>query len=386
MSGSLDGIEAFFLRCVSFVRAEAVPLTAAAALTLLCLLFAVLWFRMLRPKRGTTEWFRKIEVRKFSPPVCGQLMPLDTLWLPLGLLGGAALGAVPLFLTVPDCFSAFPEQLLWLLLSYAMLSAAAFMLLRLMDCAPPAALSAACLLPVFVRENAAVTALLVLALLFFWLWCSAPVGKRRLLRGLWLVLSVLCYGIALRDWRVAWLLPLFITAYIAVLSFRCRRGELPFLSLLLTLPLGALWSVLFCTGLTGTELWQALRSFAFYETLGDRLLARLAMLRPTQVLFSVSWERLCPLLAGAVWLIPLLHGLFRQRDIRTVSLLLCLLSFFALYLGSGANYLALPLLLLSGWFWNGFCARRHGWLAVLSAASLFCTEIFMIYISGGLCI
>ncbi len=356
-----------------------------AIFLLLCASLPLAGFRALRPRRGTTDWMRRLDPPQRRPAVALPLRRVDALLAPLAALGAALLWLLPLFLRggwlLPDAPWGFLRPLLRdglpLLLAAAALGLGVYLLVRACCAQGGVALCAALLSPLLLWEHAASGAALSLSLWCLRQWMTAPAQAVWPRRAVWLVPAALLYALTLAlCWPCLLLSPLLLVAWLSTLLRRWRHDGHRTGRLFLALGLSALLTLLAATcawvlhGILDGSLsdWGALRSAAFYAELWSALSARL------RALFSLSglrgelrYARCFPLLLGLAALPLLLHGLLRQRDERCLHALLLLLGLLAVWLLGGVWLLPLGLLLCYAWCWE-LCAARRSYSAVWGTA------------------
>ena len=364
-------------------------LVAACAAALLFLLSVPAYFAALRPRRGTTEWFRRLDRPRFAPLTAQGLKWTDALWAVLAALCAAAVqffiaALLPALRRREDALHRLAENapaLLRAAVPCVLLALALYLLLRTMDERPlPAVL---CAILAGLTQSAA-DALLACALLCLFVWMCAPYDARLLPRGLWLCGAVAGYaGTLILLGTALWYAPFFLGAYVwtQVLRFRGgadgHRGGKLAASLLLTVPMvlcAALGVALvrYVRAGQAASLLAALRSFRFYEGLLPTLRDGL----PALVRGGVSFEALPPqtvvLSAAALGaVVPLVHGALRRRDGRRLFVL-CLVPFaLCAWLLGGTGPAALALLLPVGVLWQSCAERSHAAYAVGSFCTVF---------------
>lgn len=383
--------------------AALLPLLRGAVIVLflpLVVVMPVVYFRALRPRRGTTEWMRRLDPPKFRP-IQGQTLHMaDLPWGILAVLCAAAVYLIVLFFRsgwfLQDAPWLFFSQAAFYYLPRLLLSAAlgagVFLLLRGWYAHGSVGFWAAVLSPLLFHDRLAEGTALVFALWFFWLWMTAEPRACWFRRAVFLLPAGLCYGVGLvLCWPSVFLAPLFVAGYVRTLVFRWRGGVHRVRNLLLSLVLTALLCLCGVLGvwilygfLSGTnrELGN-LRRLSYYGQMLPTLLvqAKGLLVRPA-LQETVIYGDVFPVLLGLGTAIPLLHGLLKRRDERCLYILLLLLGLAAMWLVSGAYLLPLGLLLAFGWVWESCAARRCGgavWgLALGLGAFLLCDTLFII--------
>lgn len=351
------------------------------------------YFVALRPRRGTTEWMRRLDQPHFAPLQAQGLRWADALWAVLAAVCAAALRFLCYFFTLKlysrvgtvSLLSAAAPYIVRQLVPCLVLAGALYLLLRTMlgGKALPAMLCAV-LGGCTQYKNTAAIALLVCSLLCLYVWMSAPYDAPLFFHGFWLAGAGVTYaGALLLCWRTAWLAPFYLGAYVLtqVLRFRggdkARRGKKLAASLLwtlLALLLGALllWLVYCLLTQRAESPVQALRSFRFYRELPAAFAERIASLFHRGALHkSVLLSDAVVTLLGGAALLPLLHGAVRLRDGRCVFVLCLLPCLLCAWLISGAYLLQLPLLLALGRLWQIYAEREHSAYAVC----FFCAAV-----------
>lgn len=353
---------------------------------LAAILSVPLFFQTQRPRRGTIEWIRKHDRRSFAPLMRQELSLSDLMWCFLSVVCGTAASMVYLFLRrgwhlLEDPLGLFGEvnsYLIYKMLFIVLLSAMTYLLVRTLFGEPLIAMSAAILLPFLQVGYQPAAALLMAAFYFFYLWMTADPLTTVLGSCIWLILALLCYGLALvLCFPSVFLLPLFLVGYIYTQIDRWLRGDpnertgkligslcLTILSLLVWVLL--VWTVYQIVSGKLTELSQ-LRSFAFFTSIFPTFAEQLGqMLCFPPLLDAFSHTDIFLLLAGAASVIPAIYGIVRYRDGRCLMLLLLLVPFGAMWLCGGAYLLSLPFLLLLCWMWKSYAERGRALLAVAS--------------------
>lgn len=364
-------------------------------LILISLVLAVLsipvYFQAIRPRRGTTEWMRKVDERHFERIWLHKLSGTDIIWA----------------LMVSACAACFRFCYLFFFFRLhrranalqALLSASDFFIQRILLCVFFAlclfftvrllfgkALPAVCAALVgalMQNYHNGTAALFLLSVLLFLCWMNGE--QEGTMRGLWLLLSLSIYALCLLScWELFWLSPLYAAGYVIVLVQRCRDWEpeervgkilLSVFTMLLLLPLGGmgLW-ILYAraSGRISVGVLEAIRTFSFYEEILPVLKDKIYHLLVDRgnLLNYVAFYDVFLLLVGLGAGIPALHRLFRERDSKMILLLVLFVGVFALWLLSGVYLLGIPLLLLLGRLWSILCRRGRSGFCILSCCVL----------------
>lgn len=352
-------------------------------------LFAILlipaYFISLRPAKGTTEWMSRIDTPQWE-----HLSSNDLHWgdLPFALLAGicAAVMRMASFLCIylnKGILIVIHEILPSLSLSYllpcAIFAIALYLLLRSMFDVTLPAVCVAILAGLVQVGNAWAAAIVTLSLLFLWLWTTLDADSGMLIRAVYFLLALACYGVALlRYWNLLWLSPLYLAAYVYTQIYRWKkttragRGIRLALSLLLVffsalLAYLAGWAY-YCIGKMGDiSLMPDIRLSieVVFTELGSRL-ARIAI--NSDPLATVLARDAIFCLLGIASVIPVIHGIVRWRDAQCFVLLALIPVFVAVWL-IGGMYLFTPMLaIVFGWVLSVIAKREHFWLVIT-----FCT-------------
>lgn len=356
----------------------------AAVFAVISVLMIPAYFVALRPRRGTTEWMKRLDKPKFAPLLTVPFRWSDGLWVVLAAVCAAVmqlLNAVCLYLHM-GCMHMLPQILsslaLHRLVPAALLGAALYLLLRAMNGQVLPALLGAILGGLVQEGNVWLAAVTAISLMLLWFWTASPADAPMFPRALLFLGSLACYGLILYfNWAVVWLSPLYLGAYIYVQIRRWKFGPrknrgvsltVSLLLLLLTAVLAviAFW-VLHC--LLCDMGGRILDLPCFFEVMSEKFLSRMQSIVQIRNFFgSVFTGDVFLLILGIVALFPMVHGLFKRRDSRCIVLAALLLFFIAAWL-LGGTYLMVPsLILLSGWVWNVLAERDHSWQAAGFAA------------------
>lgn len=372
-----------------------------ACLMLICAVLATLtvlqYFRAIRPRRGTTEWMQKVDAKSFQPLRLHRLGAADGIWAILVALCAACLRFCYLFFGLqlhqrPNAMSilaAAQNAFLQRIILCVLFALGIYFAVRLLFGRPLPAICAAIIGAMLQNRNNDTAALLTLSLLFFlcWMNCSYTGG---VLRGIWLVLSLAAYTLCLPGcWECAWLSPFYVIGYFVVLVLRFRGGKpkkrvwkliLSLLTMLLMVPVACvmLWIVYaHLSGRAEGGILTAMRTFAFYKQMlpvaKDKLYSLLSQ-RVGLLSYLMIYECFLLLLGGTAC-IPLLHGVFSQKDSSALLLLIVLVAYLFLWVISGVYLLGIPLLLLLGKLWSIFCQRESCSFTVLSSCLLLALSI-----------
>lgn len=364
---------------------------ALGVFVLLCALMALAYYRCLRPRRGTTEWMKRLDAPHFAPVKRQKLRWFDSLWMLLSALCAAVARFAYLVILLGLYRDAEPltrffshgELFLRNLSAAGILGATLYAILRLTFARPlPAvclsALSGLVLLPGYNKAFI----MLTVSLLLLWLWmCGSLEQPCRLFpNALYLLVSGLSYAMLLVIcWPGAWLIPFYLFCYIAVLVVRYRHADkekrtrqlvLSVLLVALCLVLGAVALYLLYTLRQSGDVegfWLSLRSFELPGQLMATLRQKFADLfvRRSSLTGSLRRSGVFLLLAGAVSLLPMCHGAFRLRRSECLWALGLLVLPLCLWLVTGYYLLALPLLLALGWQWSVLTQRGRGALVLV---------------------
>lgn len=383
-------------------RALSEPLLAVLlVLSFLCsMLFALLYFRVQRPRRGTMEWMKRVDAPHFAPLKLQRIQWSDLAWLVLSVACSTLLHFIYLFFylrlhvrsnTLMILTEATRFFLTRLFLG-AFLSGGLYFLVRSLFSRTMPAVCAAALSGLFLTENLDTSLFLCLSLLFLFLWASSEADAPLALTGIWFVLSGGFYALALLGcWPAAWLTPFYVFVYtvIQVLRYRRRdplqRGKKLLVSLLLTALVlfagtGLLYLAycLLCGRLDSADLPKALVSPQFYLSFLTTCRIMLGKLFTEAIGFfaGLRFSDSFLFIAGTLSLIPLLHGTFHLKDSRCLWLLGLLPCFGILWLLCGIYLFPLVFLLVLSYPWSVNSEKGRHSLTLLSAGSL--VVIFLI--------
>ncbi len=345
-----------------------------------------LYFRALRPRKGTTEWMAKVDGAHFAPLGCQKLGWMDGPWFLLGGLLGAVLHLFALVFSL-DLYQnlALFEYLLEIapfllgrLLLAGALGGILYLLLRLLFAKPLPALCIAALSGLALDQNLDTALFLSLSLLLLYAWMAREEEKGLFPGGLLLFFAMLSYTAAVFSaFASLCLLPFFLGAYLWKQVRRFRRGKKEgrvgrvLLSLFLSLLCAGLCLFLYALALglvssslvsSGLEL-SLLRRLDFYSSLVPLVKVwvtlNLGGLRPV---CKLSGEELLSLLWCLPGLFLLLHGLLSRRQSPCLWLTLLLPGLIFLWLLGGTGLLSLPLLLCLGYAYAVLGQRgKSGW-------------------------
>lgn len=340
------------------------------------------YYHAIRPRRGTTEWIKRLDPPHFAPLQIRQPGWADIFWALLTAVCAAALRFVYYFFSLKlhlksnalQILSSCMPRLIWQVLLSVFSALALYLLLRIMFGGKPLPALLCAMLAGFTQNAVpASTALLFASLLCLYIWMSAPYDAPLFFRAFWLLAAGLLYTpVLLLCRQAAWLAPYYLAAYLITQVLRWRggnrerRGKKLVSSLLLTFfaflfATLLLW-LLYCLlshRMEGSPV-ELLRSFRFYRemlpTLGKKLTS---LFRSGSLLQGVMIEDGFVFLAGLASLIPLLHGTLKLRDTRCLFIL-CLLPFcLCAWLLGGAYLLPIPLLLSLGRLWQSYSERGY---------------------------
>ena len=390
-----------WLQILKMIIQEPMPLCLLLISLLLAVLAIPVYFQAIRPRRGTTEWMRKVDERHFGKIWLHGLRGTDIVWALMVAVCAACLRFCYLFFQLRLHRRDNALQTL--------LSASDFFIQRILLCAVFAlcifftvrllfgkALPAVCtaLVGALTQNYHSDTAvLLLLSILLFLCWMNG--AEDGMMRGLWLLLSLCIYALCLLTcWPCFWLSPLYAAGYVIVLICRCREWEreeragkllMSILTMLLLLPLGgmALW-ILYAraSGRISVGVLEAVRTFSFYEEILPVLKEKIYHLLTTRgdLLEYVRFYDVFLLLVGLGASIPALHRLFRERDSKVILLLVLLAAMVALWLLSGIYFLGLPLLLLLGRLWSILCRRGRSGFCIMSCCVLIALTVCSMFL------
>lgn len=343
----------------------------------------VSYFISLRPRRGTTEWMKRLDRPKFAPLRKNSLRWSDLAWALLSAFCAAVLRLVALAVTylqigrIDLIMKHIHSLLTYSFAPIFLMAACLYLLLRSLFGQSFPAVCAAVLTGLVQLGGVWCAAVLTASLLLLWLWTASDADAPLFPKMLLFFFSVGGFLLAaVRYPAVAWLSPLYLIAYIYVQLFRWRngkkhpRGVSLAVSLLLVffLMLGAvalLW-VLYCY-LHG-QLHSVLDLRLMLEVLPQKFAVRLRALfllpRPLAALYRAD---AFALLLGMAAAVPMLHGIFKRRDSRCLALLVSLVCFAAMWI-FGGTYSAVPMLLpLIGLSWSTLTERKYSGLMVCYA-------------------
>lgn len=360
---------------------------------LLAISSCVLYFRVIQPRRGTTEWMQRVNRPRFRPLTLQPVGWLDGAWALLSIACGGIFRFVYLFFWMrlylrPNLlqilFSAKDFFLMRLGLA-ALLALALYLLLRLLLGKSLPAFCAASLSGLMMNEYSDTLILLTLSLLCLYLWTCADYTAPLFFNGFWLLFSGLLYAVALFTcWELLWFGPFYLLVYLVVQILRFRGGEeeervgklvcsLLLVSVALIFGSLLLW-IAFCV-INGTfTVYQLpeLGTAAFYQEMFRSISYKLrAMLQQNRSLFRGVLVRDAFLfLAGSAAWIPMVHSLILQKDSRVFFLLGLLVVGLCMWIFSGVYLLCLPLLLCAAWLWGRFSERGAPGLCLLYGGAL----------------
>ncbi len=258
------------------------------------------YYHAIRPRRGTTEWIKRLDPPHFAPLQIRQPGWADIFWALLTAVCAAALRFVYYFFSLKlhlksnalQILSSCMPRLIWQVLLSVFSALALYLLLRIMFGGKPLPALLCAMLAGFTQNAVpASTALLFASLLCLYIWMSAPYDAPLFFRAFWLLAAGLLYTpVLLLCRQAAWLAPYYLAAYLITQVLRWRggnrerRGKKLVSSLLLTFfaflfATLLLW-LLYCLlshRMEGSPV-ELLRSFRFYRemlpTLGKKLARR----------------------------------------------------------------------------------------------------------------
>lgn len=373
------------------------------ALVILVAVFAVLmalvipaYFYVYRPKQNSTEWIGRLDRRSFRPLSACALCPADIIWSLLSMICAAFLCVAYFLFRFDLMFKSNPSGFLLMMLRYsipiAVIALSLYLLLRLMYGKTLPAMLGAVIGAISVSSQPKAIALFTVSLLFLYLWVCAPYDAPLFFNALWLAFSAAAYGAALLfSFPLIWTAPFYIGVYITVQVVRWKNGNpdtrgkklagsVVLLLLLMLCGFVTVWLAYCIKNHKGSPV-DLLRSFDFYRGLIPNLISRFSTLmrRPSYwdaLIFSDSFI----FIAGALAIVPLLHGLCKLRDTRCLFLLLLLPCLLAAWYFS-ACYALIPLfILIIGWSWGLFAERDRPLFAVGFAVTIllfFFAELFI---------
>lgn len=345
------------------------------------------YYHAMRPRRGTTEWIRRLEPQQFTPIQVQRLNWTDVFWALLAVVCSAALRLIYHFFflqlhRMSNAAQIFLSVLRWLLrctLPNMLLAFALYLLLRTLFGGKPLP-ALLCGIMAGYTQNAAVTstALVICSLFCLYVWMSALYDAPLFFNAFWLVGAGLLYAFAMLLCRsIAWLAPCYLAAYLVTQVLRWREGNpqqrgkklaasllLTLLALLFGMLLLWLFYCLMSRRMEGTPI-DLLGSVRFYQemlpTFGKKIAALFHGGSPLQGMW-IGDSFVC--FAGLASLIPLLHGAIRLRDTQCL-MILCLLPFcLCAWLLGGTYLLPIPLLLSLGRLWQIYTERGRSAYAV----------------------
>lgn len=351
-----------------------------------CLTLVPAYFVSLRPRRGTTEWMKRLDAPKFAPLAAEPLRRGDIAWAILSAVCAAVLCLITHAISYFQLgrIELLTEQLETLLVyslaPIAVLSVSLYLLLRpLFGRTFPAVCAA--ILTGLVQTNHIVSATLVtLSLLLLWVWVASDADAPIFPRAILFASSVAALLVA-TVWvtAVAWLAPLYLAAYVYVQIHRWRRatkhprgvGLAVSLLLLFFLALAAvvgLW-VLYCS-LHGQRS-DVLDLRLLLTVLPQKLTGRLHdLVRLPRLTETICRNDLLLLLLGLPACVPVVHGLLRRRDSRCIVLLASLACFAAMWIFGGV-YLPVPMFLpIIGRSWSTLVDRKYSGIMTCYAVGL----------------
>ena len=180
------------------------------------------YYHAMRPRRGTTEWIRRLEPQQFTPIQVQRLNWTDVFWALLAVVCSAALRLIYHFFflqlhRMSNAAQIFLSVLRWLLrctLPNMLLAFALYLLLRTLFGGKPLP-ALLCGIMAGYTQNAAVTstALVICSLFCLYVWMSALYDAPLFFNAFWLVGAGLLYAFAMLLCRsIAWLAPCYLAA------------------------------------------------------------------------------------------------------------------------------------------------------------------------------
>ena len=367
--------------------------SSARILMLMVTVFAVIsvlmipaYFHALRPRRGTTEWMKRLDQPKFAALSAYSLHWMDILW---AFLAGVCAGALRLLSSVffylhRESMELLPQVMnelaLFRILPGAVIGISLFLLLRGMYGNVLPSFLGAVIGGLVQIGNTWYVAFLCMSLVCLWFWTASEADAPMFPRALLFLGSLAFYGVVLYfDWAVIWLSPLYLAAYLYVQIHRWKYGPkksrgisltVSLLLLLLTavLAIVSVW-VLHCVL---TEMPEKILDLPyFFALMTEKITLRLRwIVQPWNFFGSIFANDVFLFVMGMAALVPVFHGLVKIRDSRCIALLAMVPCFFATWLLGGV-YLMVPLLIpLVGWVWNILTERERSWEAAGFAAAL----------------
>ena len=371
--------------------------TRLVAALLICGVLAALsvifYFRILRPRRGTTEWMQRLERSKATLFPAPKLCIGDTLWAAMSVVMAAVFQAVFLFFWLrlhlhPNPAAIVIASVKFFLLRMGLSAALAlgiYLLLRCMFQGDMSAICPAALSGLLIANYVDTVILLVFSLLCLYLWMSTENSNPLFPWGLWLLASGALFGWAsLTCPQVLWLLLFYLAAYVCkqVLRFLygdpLRRGNQLIVSVAVTFAaciVGVTVLFLFTALLSHRyegDFLENIRSPEFYKNILPLVKEKITQLFTREIGFreSILAKDSLIFIFGGLSAIPLLYGLFVRKELRCVWLL-CLAVCFALpWLLCGIYLMNLPMLLLLGYAWDTYCRRERSFILPVYAVVL----------------
>ncbi|MBQ3356997.1 MAG: hypothetical protein IJG45_07805 [Oscillospiraceae bacterium] len=346
------------------------------AFAVLMALMIPAYFFAYRPKVNSTEWIGRLDRRSFKPLTASALTPADIIWTLIAMLCAAFLWIAYFIRRVASIL-----LLLKMAIPIAVTALSVFLILRLMGGKPLPAILAAVIGGVSLFGQARGIAAFTLSLLFLYLWVCVPYDAPLFFHALWLAFSAAAYGVALLfHFPLIWAAPFYAGAYVTVQVLRFRHGtpgargkklaaSIVLLLLLLAFGTIAVWLV-YCVRHQKASPIDLLRSFSFYRRLFPALISRFSTLmrRPSYWRTLVFSDSFC-FIAGVMAMVPLLHGLIKQRDTRCLFLLLLLPCLLLAWYFSACYALIPVFALIIGWCWCQYAQRGRPLYAVGFAAT-----------------
>lgn len=364
---------------------QPVLLIFLGAFAVLMALMIPAYFYVYRPKPNSTEWIGRLDRRSFRPLTANALSPADAVWVLLSMLCAVFLWLAYRLLLLHAITLSSPFTIILRSLRRAipisLLALSLYLCMRLMSAKPLPAILTSVIGAITVIGQEKELALFALSLLFLYLWISAPYDAPLFFNALWLGFSVAAYGAALLFcFPLIWLAPFYVCVYIVMQIIRWKNGNpdtrgkklagsILLVLLLLALGVVSVWLV-YCVLHHKGSPFELLRSFDFYRGLIPGLLSRFSTIlrRPSYWSTVIFSDAFC-FIAGAFALVPLLHGLIKQRDTRCLFLLLLLPCLFLAWYFSACYALVPALALIIGWCWSFYAQRGRPLFAVGFAAT-----------------
>lgn len=356
---------------------------------ILCIGFVVLYFSVLKPKKGTIEWIHTYATDKFEPFIYEPLTIKDGLCWILTFAVAFGLGSLRFFvhyrLGLMEPFSTDVWQMIRTGAEAAFaLSVVFFVFFRLFYTSRYVAFLLTCISCALLSREMYAVILLLGSWIFLFLWICNNYRNYKRIHSLYLALALVLYCLTLMAcWASVFLAGIFLSGLVMGKVMQWHRGDqekkkgrfiVTFILGCITCGIIVLVMWLFYYAHTNENmslLTAALSGGTYHDIIPVFIMKMGDITLPEKPVGNIIRQDIFRPILFITSLIPTVYsGIFKKKT-QALTATICAVSFLSAWIISGVDIMCSGAMLSIGWMFKGFSDRGHkGYAALISVAVL----------------